>query len=313
MSTIAGGSENNNGIRRYHGCSWDGNDYDEDDCYDGYSRQYGYWKNGEYYPAGIVQRTTPPPPPEITYTKEELKALRRRYANENTIISHLREKSEKTAEFFQYVDYLGQEFKKVQKKYDDAKEEVERIARMAYYYIFVNHKYYYQAEYSTWDMHSVYIAKRILLHEGDIVSGYNCTSKAHFAFAGGVVLKEGISDVDFMMTSDGLLCQKEGIYDIEMVLDFGKDVVRVRPTTSEYNKQEVARSAFKEASKDLVKFIDRTAKLREKVSSILDRGAMIDPENLSETLRRWQCLDRIVEYEIYEPIEKKVTKYGTSY
>ena len=57
----------------------------------------------------------------------------------------------------------------------------------------------------------------------------------------------------------------------------------------------------------------RATSLRNKVSNIIDKGLNIDPENLSEILKRWQKLDRIVEYEIYEPYEKKVRRYGTSY
>lgn len=317
MSTIAGkGSEDDNpNVRRYRGCGYDGNDYDEDDCCfygeGSISRSYGYYKDGIWYPPG---RIATPPAPEITYTEEELKELKRCYRSEKAIVKLLSERSEETLRFFRYVDYINQEFKKLQKRYDDTQEEVDRLRRIASYYIFVNSKEYYLLEYSTWENgHSVYVTKRVGLKRGDIITGYNCNTQAHFSFNGGMILGDGLSKEDFEKLPRGLMCKTDGIYDIEIILEYGKDIVRVKPTTSEYNKFELAKQDYKNASKNLLVFMKSIEKLHEKVSNIIDRGSKIDPENLGEALKRWQCLDRIVEYDIYQPYEKKVAKYGTSY
>lgn len=317
MSTIAGkGSENeNNGVRRYHGCGWDGEDYDYDDlgyCGDGVGyRGHGFYKDGIWYPPGTVIQ---PPKPDIEYTKEELRKLRNRYQNENTIIHHLSTKSEKSAEFFKYVDYIGQEFKKIQKRYETAKEENERLVRLASYFLYKNKQTYFFCEYEGYiEYHSVYITKRVHLKPGDILNGFNSNTNTFFNFEGGIVLGNGILEGQFEKLPQGILCRVEGIYDIEMIMIYGQDKIRIRQTTKELNKYEEVQAEFKDASAELFKFMKNTAKLHERVSNILDRGSKVDPENLGETLKRWQCLDRIVSFEVYEPYEKKVTRYGTSY
>lgn len=317
MSTIAGkGSENNNpNVRHYRGCGYDGNDYDEEDCFcaEGtISRAYGFYKNGIWYPPGQVAT---PPAPEITYTEEELKELKKCYRSEKTIVKLLSERSGETLRFFKYVDYINQEFKKLQKRYDETQEEVDRLRRMfANYYIFVNGKEYYLLEYGMWENgHSVYITKRVGLKRGDIITGYSCTTQAHFPFKGGMILEEGLSEKDFEKLPRGLMCKTDGIYNIEVILDYDNDVVRVRPATNEYSKFDLAKQEYMDASKSLLAFMKSIEKLYEKLSNIIDRGSKIDPENLGEALKRWQCLDRIVEYEIYQPYEKKVARYGTSY
>lgn len=319
MSTIAGkGSENeNNGVRRYNGCGWDGEDYDYDydDC--GYVgdgvgyRGHGFYRDGIWYPPGTVLKQ---PDPVIEYTKEELRKLKNRYQNENTIIHHLSTKSEKSAEFFKFVDYINQEFKKIQKRYETAKEENERLVRAANYFLYKNKETYFFCEYEGYlDYHSVYITKRVHLRPGDILNGFNSTTKAFFNFEGGIVLGDGVLDGQFEKISQGILCRVEGIYDIEMIMVYGQDKIRIRQTTKELNKYEEVQEEFKAANSELFKFKKNTIKLHARLSNILDRGSRIDPENLDELLKRWQCLDRIVFFEVYGPYEKKVTRYGTSY
>lgn len=326
MSTISGkeNEELDSVSKKYRGCDWDGvgctDDYDDyyGDCYDHgvatrESSVCGRYVNGVWVPTPAVPVE---PPKVIEYTEEELKEVRRKFATEKSVMSALREKTEKTEELFKYIEYVSQEFKKLQKASDTALEEVERLERLVYYSVVVNKSLYY-CEYEKYDQaltRPFYIARRIGLKVGDIIGGYSSTTKMNFGFFGGMVLKQGISDGDFVFREDGyVICNKEGIYDIEILISYGKDCIYIQPTKGECNKLEVAERAYNRISLDILSFSKNVDKLHDKLTNILDKGSDIDQEILSKALKCWQTLERIVKNDTYEPYEKKVSKYGTSY
>ena len=322
MSTIAGNEKENNpttppvsaeGGRKYNGCGWDGcyddGGYDEEDMY--YGRVNGHYENGIWYPPGYIK---PKEPVEITYTPEELKSIKKQYSSESVIANYLSVKTEDTANLFKYIDYLDQEFTKLLKKYEDATTEVTRLRNIASYLIAINGKPLYICEYGSYEHgNSVYVTKHVPLRKGDLITGFNKNTQAAFTFLGGALVYEGLKSTDFTIYPTGVVCQRDGFYDIDIVLEYGKDIIRFHTASGEISRFEMARKEYNVASEALLKYMKRATSLRNKVSNIIDKGLSIDPENLSEILKRWQKLDRIVEYEIYEPYEKKVRRYGTSY
>lgn len=299
-------------IQKFHGCSYG---YYDDDCYENYYSGYGggYGCYGGY--------TTPPKQPiiatpKIEYTADELKKIKKQFGSENNIVAALKKKSAATEEFFKYVSYLGQEFEDVVDEYNDAESKASSERRYTTYFVEVNGKTKYAAEYYTSENGvPIYIARRIPLKKGDLVTGYNNTTKTKFVFNDGVYYTIGdLSEGDvFWEHGKEMRCERDGIYDLLLYVSFRNDSIHVRKTTGEYSKYELARAELKKTSQKLLKFSSDVTKLRDIVSKILDQGTEIAPENLSEAIRKWQCLERVVEFDIYEPYEVKVKKYGTSY
>ena len=279
-----------------------------------------------------VQTAAPAPvvvPQKLTMTFKEVQKYKRRYSNLDTLIRHINQNNEKTAEFYKYVEFLYQDFTEkareietLYNRYTTLMEGGGVEGRGASYTLVLrrgDEEILYPLKYDRYDYDtdgklgrsgSVYAAKRIPITSGDIVYGEGY-SGAPFIFKGGII---GDMRLNFGHNSKGeVVCLISGIYDIDAHTSFDDDILEVNSAEKSLLNLSEMRKTLKDMTQDIEKKRECANQLYDMLSNALDEGKPVSEEVLSNVLRSWQKLSKIRNFALYTAFEKRVQRYGTSY